>query len=99
MTVSASDMPASCCGKCGAVGCRLYRPGGKFIRPERFRCNACVRVDQMGYYVPLIIDEATGAVWGFTSVPQDQRLAWYALPENDPNGYTWDAGRHSLAIS
>lgn len=76
------------CGKCGATGCRLYRPYGNFYRPLDNLCGPCAgplsdgTKDQRGWNVPLVLS-ASGEPLGYLAVPPLEGADWDALPEHD----------------
>jgi len=78
------------CGKCGAVGVRIYRAYGMFYRPKTNRCNDCVPEDFMsrGWYVPCVPD-SDGTIWGYTSAPISAVRQFDALPEKNPSKPKW----------
>lgn len=76
------------CALCGASGVKLWRPYGQFYRAHRNRCQFCAELregrsrdanDQIGWMVPLILDEK-GLVWGYVAGPKADRKRWDALP-------------------
>lgn len=76
------------CGNCGVTGVRIYRDYGMFRRPEEDRCNNCFSTVP-SWMVPCILDE-NGNAWGYTSVPHEDCLKFYALPEQAPHKPSWD---------
>ncbi len=77
------------CGLCGSKKVKIYRPYGNFYRPPDNRCNKCVTTDQRDWYVPCITDE-DGHIWGYTSIPEDAILTFYALPEKSKKHHWWN---------
>lgn len=76
------------CGKCNATGCKIYRPYGVFYDPNYNRCNGCLTKKDLAWYIPLCPDK-DGGIWGFTSVPPEACLKFYALPERSSKKPTW----------
>jgi hypothetical protein len=81
------DMKPSC-GKCKAKDVKIYRPYGSFYRPEDNRCNGCLKPKDYDNYIPCCMAK-DGSVWGFTSVPEEDCLKFYALPERSSKKPTW----------
>ena len=82
------------CSVCGRNDVRLYRWYGSFLRDDEIQCkahmegkNAAIRRWQgrewkmPEWRVPLIEDHHDGAVWGYTSCPDDDIARWDGLPE------------------
>jgi hypothetical protein len=82
------------CAKCYRSGVRLYRSYGSFLRDEEIFCNGCLDqpAEKRGWWVPLIPAD-DGGVWGYTSAPEADIARWEALPDRDPGGPYWSAGR------
>lgn len=82
------------CATCHRADVRRYRLYGNFLREDDIFCNAHIpaQPDEWGWWVPLIQDE-DGGVWGYTSVPEPAIRGWEALPDADPTGPHWAAGR------
>ncbi len=78
------------CGACGVTGVRIYRAYGMFRRPETDRCNACVADTSRGWMVPCILTDDGEAAWGYSSVPQEQCEAFYAMDEADKSKPSWN---------
>lgn len=77
------------CGECGATNCRIYRPYASFRRPENDLCNGCVPAKERGWYVPVIVDDSDGSIWGYSSVPDKDLQKFYALPESNEESSSW----------
>ncbi len=58
----------------GPVDDAGYRPHGQRIG----------RTDQIGWFVPAVLDEEGTSFWGYTSVPQDRITWWRGLPTYPP---------------
>ncbi len=82
----------SSCQECDAVGVRLYRWYGMTRSVEDDRCNECIKAKDRTGYVPLILN-GNGDAWGFLSVPLEDITRFFALPEKNPHGWTWQAPR------
>ena len=68
------------CAKCGRGGCKLYRPGGEFLRERRIFCKSDIPPGAKGYYIPLF-EDVDGSVWGHTSARQDSMDYFNGLPD------------------
>lgn len=81
-------VPRPVCGKCGAIGVRIYRQYGMFRREETDRCNECIDQSHKGWMVPCCLDK-DGNAWGYTSVPDKECEEFYALPEKSDSLPHW----------
>jgi len=85
------------CHGCKDTQVRLYRPYGEFFRQERVMCNACLDGDHRGWYVPFVMEEKTGHIWGYLAESQLEKRSdgqsdlerVLALPEKDTSLPVW----------
>ena len=73
---------ANQCNKCKRADVRLYRSYGGIHYPDEVFCSIHIPQKERAIYVPLIEDDS-GKVWGYTSVPRDAVKRWELLPDND----------------
>lgn len=64
------------CGKCGALGVRLWRQSHTFADSVQLRCSACKAEDD----VPAVPTPDGSTYWGCSSVPSGGDAWWRALP-------------------
>ena len=78
------------CGICNSKNIRIYRPYGNFYRPKDNKCNDCLDDKERGWYVPCIVSEIDGSIFGYTTSPDILCDKFYNLPEKNNNKPSFD---------